>query len=318
MAKAKLHSTASPLVSQRESAGLEISAIQPDEHGLPSHPASGGLVSRRSIMNMIAKSVAAIATASAGAVGIPDTAKASTNTLTPKSGPIPPGEPLLIEKLWAEREALMCQIQASKERRDELEAVLLRRLPKPHASIVFSPENDADGLQYPNSGEPHTPHSYIWPSVIETALATIKPSRWENTTIDDCLAVVERKEPLPLSTEKTGLRDRLSARLDLSTKYERKIKRTRKEIGLAAAAKEVDRLYGLLIQLDKRIMSQKATTRPTFAIKLAIWRNYGEDIEEAESIVRDVQYLVELPGAVGGAWAFDPNEEIDKARARKS
>lgn len=264
-------------------------------------------------MNMLVKSLAAVTTVSAGALAapaIPTTTRASIN--------IGGTEPLPIEKLWAEREKIVREYKQACSARDRLEATLLRRMPKPHPSITFGPENDVDGLKYSGGGEVTTMHGYIHPPVIKSGLAVLQPNRWEKTTIDGCLALVERKEPLPLSTEELALRDRLTARLDLSLRYERKIKRTEREIGLAGVQKRIAQLCKQQIQIDKRIMAQRATTRPAFAIKLAIWRDYGEDYEEAEAIVRDVQFLVDLPGAFGDAWAFDPNEEIDKARARKS
>jgi hypothetical protein len=60
---------------------------------------------------------------------------------------------------------------AASRKYDKLDAEFLRRLPEPHPSIVYSPENDADGLAYymPDH-EPHSPHRSIWPNTIEAAL----------------------------------------------------------------------------------------------------------------------------------------------------
>jgi hypothetical protein len=55
MAKANCNSIRTFPIGQTANTGLKISAIQ-DEHDLPSHSASAGLVSRRSVMNMLVKS----------------------------------------------------------------------------------------------------------------------------------------------------------------------------------------------------------------------------------------------------------------------
>jgi hypothetical protein len=89
--------------------------------------------------------------------------------------------------------------------------------------------------------------------------------------VDDCPGFIVRKEPLPLSPKRTALKERLTARLELSQKYERKIKRTKSKIGLTAAYKALDKLTAQQLDLEQQIMSTRCAARSDFAVKLAIY-----------------------------------------------
>jgi hypothetical protein len=91
------------------------------------------------------------------------------------------------------------------------------------------------------------------------------------------------------------LKERLTARLELSQKYERKIKRTKSKIGLTAAYKALDKLTAQQLDLEQQIMSTRCEARSDFDVKLAIYDLHCRDDVDAETIIDDLRYLLETP-----------------------
>jgi hypothetical protein len=88
-----------------------------------------------------------------------------------------------------------------------------------------------------------------------------------------------------------ALQERLRARLQLSRHYERKMKRVKRDIGLAAAERTRDRVCSRQVNIENRILGMPAMTPRDFAIKIKIYEHHDRYIG-ADEIVRDVQRLV--------------------------
>ena len=250
------------------------------------------------------------------ALAVPAVAAAAVAPLPHPTVAREPAPITAIGKLWNEREAAHREYKAADKIRGKLEREFERRMPKPHPSIVYSAENDVDGLKYfAPDREPHTLHHWIWPRQIEFALASIRQIDVEEGTVDGCRALILRNEALPLTEKQIACRDRLAARLELSRQYQHKIKRVQGKIGLTAINRKIDRLLKLEGSLADRILAIRATTRSDFAAKIAIYEQYAGDGRASDSLVRDLQRMIAIPSEFGRAWAFDPNEEIAKARA---
>jgi hypothetical protein len=78
----------------------------------------------------------------------------------------------------------------------------------------------------------------------------------------------------------------VTAHLELSQKYERKIKRTKSTIGLTAAYKALDNLTARQLDLEQQIMSTRCAARSDFTVKLAICDLHGRDDSDAASAMR--------------------------------
>jgi len=228
----------------------------------------------------------------AGAAALP--AIAGIAALAEASPPAPdhpdasstPGPVTLIGRLGAERERVIREAKDERGLVRELNDELERLMPKPHPSIVFCADNDADGLNYSARGHsPHTIHHYIYSNLIEEKLKNVEPTNIERITVDGCQAFVVRNEPMPLPPERMALKERLTARLELSQKYERKIKRTKSKIGLTAAYKALDKLTAQQLDLEQQIMSTRCAARSDFAVKLAIYDLHCRDDVDAEAIL---------------------------------
>jgi hypothetical protein len=109
-----------------------------------------------------------------------------------------------------------------------------------------------------------------------------------------------RNEPLPLPAAKVALKERLTERLELSQKYERKIKRAKSKIGLTAAYKALDKLTATQLDLEQQIMSEPCTARSDFDVKLAIYDLHCRDENDAEAIIEDLRRLLDAPADYGG------------------
>jgi hypothetical protein len=266
-------------------------------------------------MNMFAKTAVAVSVVPAASIVSSETAKA----LAPAAkgaGQRYVREPSAIEALWAQRQAIRTRYEAARVERSKLESLLMEKAPQPDRSITYGlPENDADGFK---SNISCAENCHISSRSIKGELKKIEPSEWEKTTVDGCVALIERKRPLPLSAAKIALRDRLKERLKLSLEYEREIERISKAVGLKAAEKKVRRLASQLDRIERQILATKAYHRADFAIKLALYQDWHADNMVVDSIIDDIQNLVDIPGKFGDAWSFDPNEEIEKAMARKA
>jgi hypothetical protein len=242
----------------------------------------GASVSRRSVMNMIVQSAAL-----AAAAPIATVETAALPSGVPAAG-TPPTQ-TLIGRLWAQREAVRGEYKAASKFRRKLERQLKRRLPQPDSSIVFSAVNDVDGLRNPSVSGPPRFYPHIWPQHIERALWQLMSTHVENAI---------------LSADQAPLRARLTARLDLSRRYEAEITRIKKQLGLAALEKKIDKLCNRQIALEDQILASRSTLRSDLTIKLAIYDDQrGYESCAADSIIRDLRKLVGEPAAFEQAEA---------------
>ena len=211
---------------------------------------STSTLSRRAILAGAASVSALAVPVAATAAAAPSLALAEPNA-TP-AAPVLPSEPSVIEKLWIERQAARREYEINQKLCKRLEEVLERRMPDPHPSIVWgNPQNDADGLEYweKNNREPPYFKRYIFSGWIEGKLEQAcepKFSKSKFEELDDgfVCTVTERKkdqEPFAFTEKELALQERLRARLELSRRYERKMKRVSGEIGLTAAERRRDR-----------------------------------------------------------------------------
>jgi hypothetical protein len=221
-------------------------------------------------------------------------------------------EPTAIGKLWTERQAVSREMKALEKTIARLNRQLVRLMPLPHPSIVYGPENDADGLKfYDAPREPHTMLHYIYSLDIKYAITEIGRPRCvaEKNGVELMICVDRTK---PMTEKEIATRDRRKARLELSQRYEREMRRVKSTIGLTAANKKWEWLASLQTKLHNRILAMPAALREDFAIKLAIYQDEEESEYASKRIMRDVRRLVDLPRAFADAWGFDPNEATAK------
>lgn len=221
----------------------------------------------------------------------------------PLTGAAPSTEPTAIEKLWVQAKACRREYHIQDRLCDRLEKILEQRMPEPHPSIVWGGPNEADGLAYwVDDREPPYFKKYIFSgwlkdkvqSASEPKFDKVTKSKNGRETIHTIIGRSRDDEPFPFSEEQLALRDRLAARLELSRRYERKLKRMKRQIGLAAAEKKRDAMCARQVELYNEILDMPVTTRRDLAIKFAIYKDYREDIG-AEEILRDVERLVRQP-----------------------
>ena len=262
---------------------------------------SKSTLSRRAIL-------AGAASVSALAVPAAIAAAATSPALAPPAVPAAPSEPSAIEKLWAEREVVLCEYRAANRLCNRLGRVLERRMPDPHPSIVWgNPENDADDLKYwAPDREPWDFKRHIPSRHIERVLETACKPHFSKTEIDRkvpgilVITLQERSKddgPFAFTEEELALQERLRARLELSRRYERKMKRVKRDIGLAAAERKRDRVCSRQVNIQNRILRMPAATRRDLAIKVKIFEHY-DDGNGADEIVRDVRRLIVMPDEV--------------------
>jgi len=218
--------------------------------------------------------------------------------------PTVPSGPSVIEKLWDERQAALREYEAAHRVCDRLDKVLEQRMPDPHPSIVWSnPENDADGLKFEGKGEPWHLKKYIHSRHIERVLKAACEPKFLRTKIEGkvpgTLVVTwqERSKdegPFAFTEEDVALQERLRARMELSRRYERKMKRVSHEIGLTAAERRRDRACSRQVKIDNKIIRIPASSRRDLAIKIEIFDHYERDMG-ADEIVRDVRRLIVMP-----------------------
>ena len=75
---------------------------------------------------------------------------AVATAMPPAAAPTPHqvSGPTAIDLLWKLRQAIKRKYATASRRYHRLQAELERHMPKPHPSITYSKENDADGLQF--------------------------------------------------------------------------------------------------------------------------------------------------------------------------
>jgi hypothetical protein len=194
--------------------------------------------------------------------------------------------PTEIERLWEKRAALIRQYEERTKTRKALARERDRRMPVPHPSIVYSPENAADGLE-PVS---RCCQSFIWPIYIESALNRVKYGLDRVLTYDEVYAVV-KAGGAPMTAEQTALCDRLTARLDLSQRYMQNYRQTEKKIGLAANEEKIERLLERKGNIEHRIFSLRPVTRADMQKKLAIYDEDGDSEWGAPRFLGDFRRL---------------------------
>jgi hypothetical protein len=105
---------------------------------------------------------------------------------------------------------------------------------------------------------------------------------------------------LPSAPERAALKERLTARLELSKKYERKITRVKSKIGLTAVYKAWDKLTDQRLDLEQQILSARCAARSDFVVKLAIYDCHCRDGCDAEATIEDFRRLLDAPADYGG------------------
>jgi hypothetical protein len=161
----------------------------------------------------------------------------------------------------------------------------------------LSLENKCDGLRYYDStgSKPDTVHGYIRSASIEREIARLDEGL---NASPDYLVIMSRGEETiypPPREKELARRERLMARLELSQRYERTIKRVKRSIGLAPAEKKMDRLCSQQCQTEWRIADLRSTTRSDLAVKLAICKYYDREGGHEwpdQSVVDDVRHLL--------------------------
>jgi hypothetical protein len=119
-----------------------------------------------------------------------------------------PRGPTAIDLLWKQRQAIKRDYKKADRLRDELEAEFKRRLPKPHPSIVYSPENDGDDLKiYIPRMEPDTPNRYIRSTAIESAVDRLEGIEFSHLHGERIL-YLDRKPPVSGTGPRPCLRRR--------------------------------------------------------------------------------------------------------------
>jgi hypothetical protein len=204
--------------------------------------------------------------------------------------------PTAIDLLWKQRQATKREYAAADRRRTRLEAEREHRMPKPHPSITYSKENDADGLQFilPDQ-EPHSLHGYIWSSDIEREMEKIDQScagcEW---MVSEWVLYPDRKQPI--SEKDIARRARLAARLDLSRQYQKKIDQIGREIGLTKLNRKIeDRILTRLGRIEERIYSTPAVTQSDLKRKVAVYDSDEACEYTAKRLLRDLWRLAQTP-----------------------
>ena len=235
----------------------------------------------------------------AGAATLPMLALPAVAAATPTAPTPSPRQvsgPTAIDLLWKQRQTTKREYAAADRRRTRLEAELERRIPKPHPSITYSKENDADGLQFilPDR-EPHSLHGYIWSNDIEGAIEKIDQScagyEWVG---GEWVLYPDRKHPI--SEQDIARRARLTARLELSRQYEKEKDQIAREIGLTKLNQKIeDQILPRLGRIEERIYSTPAVTQSDLRRKVAVY-----DLDElceytAKRLLRDLRRLAKAP-----------------------
>jgi hypothetical protein len=233
-------------------------------------------------MNMLVRSSAAVAVAMAA----PAIAAA---------GPSKPSSPTQIALLWAQRQATKREYATAARRCTRLQAELVRRMPKPHPTITYSKENDADGLQFflPDR-EPHSLHGYIWSREIEGAIAEIDQACAGYEHVGGELVLYpDRKRPI--SEQDAVRRARLAARLELSRQYEKKKDQIDREIGLTKLTRKIeDQILPRLSKIEDRIYRTPAMTRSDVDRKIAFYEADEDSDFVVKWLLRDFIRLAKL------------------------
>ena len=257
--------------------------------------------SRRALLTAAAAiPVAALPVLAAPALAVP--AVPVPAPLIPSVAPPPAARrPTKIDALWEKFQAAEKAYKAADRQREKLHAELKRLMPLPHRSIVYGPENDADGLRWLNEDrEPSSVHRYITPHVISYRLNTVGQVRFDASSDTYELAIVRAE----LTADEIALKGRLEARLELSKQYAAKLGETRKRIGLDRLDKKIeDRLLPRLSAAQRRIYAAPIESPRDLKRKLVLYRrdwneNGSEDGYLVEYLLRDLQRYADRRGSM--------------------
>jgi hypothetical protein len=210
---------------------------------------------------------------------------------TVMEAPAPIG-PTRIDQLWKERQATIREHGRLQKFLRKLEAEVEGKMPAPHPSILYGPEQEADGLKWPLEDRPPGDR-FIWPLYIENRMSSVEfgvdgpiiPSRRAE--------VIKRLASggLPKwSADQEALLDRLAARLKLSEQYMRKWRRVQAKVGVTALYDKMEKVVDRQTSIESRIVSAKPMTRGDMARKLALYDHYKFEFY-SEEIIRDLRKL---------------------------
>jgi hypothetical protein len=227
--------------------------------------------------------------ASVPALALPAIAVAAPTVAMPRTA----SGPTAIDLLWKQRQATKREYATARKRHTRLMAEFKRLMPKPHPSIVYSAENDADGLQfYMPDREPFTLNCYIWSSDIEREIEKIEQSCAGYERVGhEWILYPDKKHPI--SEQDIARRDRLIARLELSRQYEKKKDKIYRELGLKKLDRKIeDQLLPRLSKIETRIYSARAATQADLYRKLAVYDSDDNSEFVAERLRYDFRRLV--------------------------
>ena len=130
-------------------------------------------------------------------------------------------------------------------------------MPSPHPSIMYGPEQEADGLKWPI--EDRSPRDkFIWPLYIESALSSVKYGVEGIVTLRTAEVIEKVAGGLPkLSADQEALRDRLAARLKLSKQYMRKWRRVQAKVGVTALQDKMEKMTERQCAIEERILTRR-------------------------------------------------------------
>lgn len=203
-------------------------------------------------------------------------------TLVEAPLPAPIG-PTKIDRLWKQLQATKREYGRLEKVCRKLEAEVDGQMPAPHPSILYGPEQEADGLKWPIEDRPPR-DKFIWPHFIRAELRRAKYG-----------IIADEVPPAMMDTlDKLGgpslTGDRLTARLRLSERYQRQWKRVKTRVGLTAIYEKMDASSNYQGDLEERISAAKPVTRADVAKKLALYDHYDGEFYGKE-IVRDLRRL---------------------------
>lgn len=248
-----------------------------------------GVMSRRSLVNMLVRSSAVVA----AAVASPELAKpAAADPVAPPLAPPAAAEPTRIAKLWVKRNAVHDRLRAADRVVHRIEREAWRRAGAADPAIAYSTANDRLGLE--RWGRCRDP--YIDPGRIRAALRKIngEVSEW---------SAFRLRRPAVLSKRDAKREQRLTALLKISQEHDAKVRGFRNALGYEQAVEKQEAILDEQGELECRIVKMRSASVGDLQIKFAIAEVNGcADKEDLESIARDVRQLMQRP-ALAQAFA---------------
>jgi hypothetical protein len=240
-------------------------------------------LSRRAILAGVASAVAL----PAASVAVP----ASALPLEPiKTKRAPAQTP--IAKLWREHKALTCEYNRLSKVAATLEAVLETQLPAPHPSIVYSPEQEADGLVW--KWPEREPAKFIHPVSIENKMSEVAwGSLKERLSVELFNLIVkthaEEYGGPQLTGEQAALYRRLQARLELARAYEKRQRSASAEIGL-------EKIADWRFDIKWRLLEAQPQAHSDMTMKLPLYKEADEGgAEVVPYLMRDLRVMLKNP-----------------------